>query len=175
MVRNINRRNRVETSGQYVPRTAIEQSARTARDCALSHLILMSLSMLKKTGEQTKCPPMPDMKDYVLKSSIPPAQQCPACIAPRVKVSKGDLQRNVQSANSNAQTPNHVTTKFVRTLYGGPKEKKIPPCPECPAPEPCPTEPPKVCPAVRLPTPDDLKCLPPQPCPKEKCPPCKWD
>lgn len=35
------------------------------------------------------CPPMPDLSDYVLKSSIPPVQKCPPCICPKVQVQAG--------------------------------------------------------------------------------------
>jgi hypothetical protein len=46
---------------------------------------------IKKTEiekEQT-CPKLPNMKDYVLKSSIPPEKDCPPCICPKVNVSAG--------------------------------------------------------------------------------------
>ena len=176
MVKNINRRNEVETSGQYVPKTAIEQSARTvARDyCPVPPNFDVTQYIKKTDVEQTKCPPMPDMKDYVLKSSIPPAQQCPACICPKVKVS-GDLQKKCPECKLKCPEPKPCDYDVCKDIVKcGPKEQEIPPCPKCPAPKPCPTEPPKMCPAVRLPTPDDLKCPPPQPCPKEKCPPCKY-
>ena len=41
---------------------------------------------VKKTGvtNLTKCPKVPDMKNFVLKS-IPPASKCPACICPKTK------------------------------------------------------------------------------------------
>ena len=32
---------------------------------------------------------MPDLSDYVLKSSIPPIQKCPPCICPKVQVQAG--------------------------------------------------------------------------------------
>ena len=35
------------------------------------------------------CPPMPDLSEYVLKSSIPPIQKCPPCICPKVQVQAG--------------------------------------------------------------------------------------
>lgn len=38
------------------------------------------------------CPPMPDLSDYVLKSSIPPVQKCPPCICPKVQVQAGLCQ-----------------------------------------------------------------------------------
>ena len=38
---------------------------------------------------QNQCPKLPDLKDYVLKSTIPPVQKCPSCVCPKVKVSAG--------------------------------------------------------------------------------------
>ena len=35
------------------------------------------------------CPDEPDLKDYVLKSTIPPIQKCPSCICPKVKIEAG--------------------------------------------------------------------------------------
>ena len=34
-------------------------------------------------------PEMPDLKDYVLKSTIPPVQKCPSCVCPKVNVDAG--------------------------------------------------------------------------------------
>ena len=43
---------------------------------------------IKKTEleKEQSCPKMPDLKDYVLKSSIPPKQECPACVCPKVNI-----------------------------------------------------------------------------------------
>ena len=37
---------------------------------------------------------MPDLKDYVLKSSIPPKQECPACICPKVNITAEMCNKN---------------------------------------------------------------------------------
>ena len=39
--------------------------------------------------KEQACPKVPNMKDYVLKSSIPPPKDCPPCICPKVNVSAG--------------------------------------------------------------------------------------
>ena len=46
---------------------------------------------IKKTEleKEQACPKVPNMKDYVLKSSIPPPRECPPCICPKVNVSAG--------------------------------------------------------------------------------------
>lgn len=46
---------------------------------------------IKKTEleKEQACPKVPNMKDYVLKSSIPPPKECPPCICPKVNVSAG--------------------------------------------------------------------------------------
>ena len=46
---------------------------------------------IKKTEikKELECPAVPNMKDYVLKSSIPPPRDCPPCICPKVNVSAG--------------------------------------------------------------------------------------
>ena len=43
---------------------------------------------IKKTEleKEQSCPKMPDLKDYVLKSSIPPKQECPPCVCPKVNI-----------------------------------------------------------------------------------------
>jgi regulator of replication initiation timing len=43
---------------------------------------------IKKTEleKEQSCPKIPDLKDYVLKSSIPPKQECPACVCPKVNI-----------------------------------------------------------------------------------------
>ena len=46
---------------------------------------------IKKTEieKEQACPKVPNMKNYVLKSSIPPPKECPPCICPKVNVSAG--------------------------------------------------------------------------------------
>ena len=106
----------------------------------------MSKYILKsQIPAQKKCPPMPNMKEYVLKTSILPQRKCPDLICPKVKVSAGLCKKC-------------------------PPPPKCPPCKrcpkvECPVPEPCPL--PK-CPEPK-PCPPQKYCPKPQPCPK--CPP----
>lgn len=70
-----------------------------------------------------------DLKDYVLKSSIPPATKCPACVCPKVSVLAG------VSADEGACPPCPVQR------CPKPPQIEIPKCPPptvCPAPAPCP-------------------------------------
>lgn len=142
-------------TNDYVKKTNIERAARSAarQYCPVPPDYDPS-QYIKKTEIDTeiRCPKMPDLKDYVLKSTIPPATKCPPCICPKVNVSAG----------------------FCKKC---PDPKEI-----CPKPEPCDTEQCKnviKCPTP-LPPPvqEPLKCPPPQPCPKqqpcpkvERCPP----
>jgi hypothetical protein len=128
---------------KYVRRTDVEMAAREA---ALQYCPVPpnydTSQYIKKTEMKNsiKCPPMPDLKDYVLKSSIPPIQRCPPCVCPKVKVEAGLCR------------------------------KCPPPINNCPKPQPCPEQPIKVCPAIKLPV-NKLVCPPPRACPKpEPCP-----
>ena len=65
------------TGGQYVKRSDLERSARSAVEFTVQLLTLRSNDYIKKTEIESdtflkdKCPPVPDMKDYVLKTTIP--------------------------------------------------------------------------------------------------------
>jgi len=139
----------------YVKKTNIERAARSAarQYCPVPPDYDPS-QYIKKTEIDTeiRCPKMPDLKDYVLKSTIPPATKCPPCICPKVNVSAG----------------------FCKKC---PDPKEI-----CPKPEPCNTDQCRnviKCPTpVPPPVQEPLKCPPPQACPKqqpcpkvERCPP----
>ena len=143
---------------KFVRRTDVEMAAREA---ALTFCPVPPdydpSQYIKKTemNNTVRCPPMPDLSDYVLKSSIPPVQKCPPCVCPKVKVEAGLCK------------------------------KCPPPLNTCPKPEPCPTQPVKVCPAIKLPVnkpecPAPQACPKPQPCPAvtrcppKNCPKCKF-
>ena len=111
---------------------------------------------------------MPDLKDYVLKSTIPPIQKCPSCICPKVKVSVVCV-RNVHHKKIIALNVPCGVEQCKEVIKCEPHEKQIS-CPKCPAPEPCPKAPEKVCPSFTIPEPN-IKCPAPQPCPIPK--PCR--
>jgi hypothetical protein len=104
-----------------------------------------------KSQQPSSCPTL-DPNQWILKSSLPPKEVCPPCIAPKVKVSAG----------------------LCKKCPPPPKCPEVKPCPvlECPKPQPCPPQrecpacppkeacPPKICPAC-----------PPAPTQKE-CPKC---
>lgn len=91
-------------------------------------------SQMKINNLNTKCPKVPDLKDYVLKSTIPPQQQCPPCICPKVRVSAGLCKQSDCSVE---------------------KCKRVVKCPEV---KPCTIDDVKVCPAIKIPNIKDLKC-----------------
>ena len=165
MLNNINRKNETLDMNQYVKRTAVEQSARViAKEYCPVPADYNSDDYVKKSEVREKtCPKVPDLKDFVLKSSIPPVQQCPSCVCPKVKVESG-LSKDCPKPNIECPGPKPCNFEQCKNIIKCvPGEKMVPPCDTCPPPQPCPTEPPKVCPAFKLPTLDDIKC-----------PPCKY-
>jgi len=105
-----------------------------------------------------KCPQMPDMSKYVLKSSLKPEKQCP-------DMSNYVLKTNILPEKN---CPDCVCPK-VNVSAG--LCKKCEPCPDCPPPKRCPPAvcpEPKPCPQVECPKtepcPPQLKCPRPQPC-----------
>jgi hypothetical protein len=128
------------TGGQYVKRTDVERSARSAARvyCPVApdydpNDYIKKTEIESDTFLKDKCPPVPDMKDYVLKTTIPPVQQCPPCICPKVKVTAGLCSNRDCSVEM--------------------CEKKV----KCPPIKPCPTDSVKVCPAIKIPSLDDLE------------------
>ena len=81
-----------DISDKVVAKKDIEKAARAAalQFCPVPPDYNPSL-YIKKTEieKEQSCPKMPNMKDYVLKSSIPPEKDCPPCICPKVNVSAG--------------------------------------------------------------------------------------
>ena len=73
---------------QYVRRTDVEMAAKSAalEYCPVSPDYDPS-QYIRKTeiDNVVKCPKMPDLKDYVLKSTIPPVQKCPSCVVQKLR------------------------------------------------------------------------------------------
>jgi hypothetical protein len=134
---------------------------------------------IKKTEiKEAVCPKVPDLKDFVLKSSIPPIQNCPSCVCPKVKVA-GGLCKKCPDPKMVCPPPQPCGYEECKSIIKcGPNDQIIPPCPKCPEVKACPKEPVKICPAIKLPSPEDLKCPPPQPCPVsangKQCPKCTY-
>lgn len=81
-----------DKSENVVAKKDIEKAARAAalQFCPVPPDYNPSLYIKKTEIEKEQaCPKMPNMKDYVLKSSIPPEKECPPCICPKVNVSAG--------------------------------------------------------------------------------------
>jgi hypothetical protein len=104
---------------------------------------------------------MPDMSKYVLKSSLPPDVECPACICPKIKVSSG-LGCPVSKKKDCPPCPSNKPCNYEDC-------KKLVKCQD--NEKPCPQDN-KWCPACPKPSKEDLQCPPPQPCPVNKavCP-----
>lgn len=147
----------------YVKRQNIVRAAQSAANefCPVSPDFDLS-QYVKKTeiDNLSKCPKVPDMKDFVLKSSIPPASKCPSCICPKVKVSSGFCKK--------CPEPKDICPAPAPC---GPEQcKNVVDCPKCPAPpkqKPLRCPPPKACP-----TPPP--CPAPTRCPPNQCPKCKY-
>lgn len=81
-----------DKADNVVAKKDIEKAARAAalQFCPVPPDYNPSLYIKKTEIEKEQaCPKMPNMKDYVLKSSIPPEKECPPCICPKVNVSAG--------------------------------------------------------------------------------------
>ena len=104
---------------------------------------------------------MPDMSKYILKSAIPPEQECPACICPKIKVNSGlgcpvDKQKECPPCPSVQRCNYEDCKKLIKC------EDDTKPCPQDN----------KWCPACPKPDPSALKCPEVAPCPNTKavCP-----
>lgn len=150
----------------YVLKSDIERAARasTRKYCPVPPDYNPS-DYVKKTeiDLETACPKLPDMKDYVLKSTIPPVQKCPSCICPKVKVSAGMCKECPEPKNNCPKCEPCGVEQCRDVIQCAPKEKQVS-CPKCPPPMPCPEAPEKVCPAFELPE-YDIQCPSPKPCP----------
>jgi len=161
----------------YVRRTDIARAAReVARDsCPVNSDFDLSQYVKKTEIKPQECPSVPDLKNYVLKSSIPPEQKCPSCVCPKLKV-HGKLCKACPEPKKPVCPPckpcGHEECKNVIKCAHG--SHVVPPCPKCPAPQPCKKEPVKICPAIKLPNPDELKCPESKPCPIPKKPKCNY-
>ena len=131
------------------------------------------------------CPVQPDLKDYVLKSTIPPIQKCPSCVCPKVKIDAG-LTKDCPVPKNNCPKPQPCGPAQCKNVIKCEPWQKQVYCPKCPEPKPCPQVPQKVCPALTLPK-QDFKCPGPKPCtlpqpckdgegrcPEKKCPKCTF-
>jgi hypothetical protein len=149
----------------YVSRSDIERAARasTQKYCPVSPDYNPS-DYIKKTEIDfaTACPKMPDLKDYVLKSTIPPIQKCPSCICPKVKVSAGMCKECPKPKNNCPKCEPCGSAECRDVIQCAPGDQQVS-CPNCPSPQPCPNPPEKVCPAFELPV-SDIKCPSPKPC-----------
>ena len=130
----------------YISKTETEQLSKSCpvtKDYDPSKYILKSVAM--QSQGVTSCPTLnPDQ--WVLKSTLPPAQQCAPCVAPKVKVSAGLCQK--------CPPPPACPPPKPCPIPECPKPQPCPPqkeCPACPPKEPCP---PKICPPCpAMPTP----------------------
>lgn len=106
-------------------------------------------------GNGGDCPPVPDLSQYVLKTSIPP---CPAAPDMQNYMLKSecppvpDLSQYVMKSSVPKQQPIIIDTSEDRKAKCGD-------CPPCPRPR---------CPEVRCPPP--TVCPAPPPCPRAVCP-----
>lgn len=124
----------------HIPRTDLERSAMAAAKAYCPVPVDYNPNDYMKKSEalsdemcKAQCPVMPDMKDYILKTSIPPQQQCPPCICPKVKVSAGLCQ--------------HTDCSLEQC------QKKV----KCPEVQPCDVGDVRVCPAIKIPNLEELE------------------
>ena len=156
----------------YVRRTDLERAAiASAREYCPVSPDYNPANYIKKTeiDLQQSCPKSPDLKDYVLKSTIPPVQKCPSCVCPKVQVDAG-LCKECPEPNTSCPAPEPCSIEQCKKIIKCEPWQKQVSCPKCPAPEPCPQLPQKVCPAITIPD-SNIKCPEPKACPAPG--PCK--
>ena len=118
----------------YVRKTDIERAARSsAREYCPVGPDYNPSDFVKKSeiDFQAQCPKMPDLKDYVLKSTIPPVQKCPSCVCPKVKVSAGMCKKCPEPKN-NCPKPEPCGIEQCKDVIKCWNEKQVS-CPKCPA------------------------------------------
>ena len=150
----------------YIKKTDLERAARaSAREYCPVNPDYNPSDYVKKSeiDFQANCPKLPDLKDYVLKSTIPPVQKCPSCVCPKVKVTAGMCKKCPEPKN-NCPPPKPCGVEQCKDVIKCEDNKKQVACPKCPAPQPCPEAPKQVCPALTLPK-QNIKCPSPAPCP----------
>jgi hypothetical protein len=159
----------------YVKKTNIELAARSvARSYCPVPPDYDATQYIKKTEipEVATCPKMPDLKNYVLKSTVPAPTVCPSCVCPKVKVSAG-LCKKCPKPEDICPKPKACGVEQCKNVI------------KCPEPAPCPTQEALVCPPVqikreRLECPAPKPCPSPAPCPRvercedKKCPKCRF-
>ena len=155
-----------ENLDNYVRKNDIERAARaSAREFCPVNPDYNPSDFIKKSeiDFQAQCPKMPDLKDYVLKTTIPPVQKCPSCVCPKVKVSAGMCKECPEPKNNCPKPEPCGIDQCKDVIKCGPGNKPINSL-KCPSPQPCPRPIEKVCPAFEIPE-SNVKCPPPQPCP----------
>jgi hypothetical protein len=150
------------TMSDYVRKTNIERAARSAarQYCPVDPNYDPSQFIKKTEIPSTDCPRMPDLKNFVLKSTIPPATKCPSCICPKVNVSAGFCKK-CPDPSEICPKPEPCNADNCRNVI------KCPPPPSCPKHEPLKCPPPAACPKNQ-PCPEVKRC------PPNQCPKCKY-
>ena len=103
---------------------------------------------------QQSCPPMPDLSKYVLKTSIPPPNQCPDMSQYMLKTEcppVPDLSQYVLKSSIPTPEPVIIDSSSCKKECGD--------CPPCPRPR---------CPETKCPPPTVCPACPP--CARQKCP-----
>ena len=184
---NVQNSNNNIDMNNYIKKTELERVARAAalEYCPVSPNYNPS-NYIKKTeiDLQQSCPKMPNLEDYVLKSTIPPIQKCPSCVCPKIKLDAGLCKKCPEPINNCPKPTPCSPEQCKKVIKCEPWQKQVS-CPKCPAPEPCPQLPEKVCPAITIPK-SNIKCPAPKPCtltpcpngdgncPEKKCPKCTY-
>ncbi len=130
----------------YVSKTEADKLSKCPVPADYDPSKYISKSVAMQSQGVTTCPTLnPDQ--WVLKSTLPPAQKCPDCVAPKVKVSAGLCQK--------CPPPPKCPPPAPCPIVECPKPQPCPPqkeCPACPPKEACPPKICPPCPAIPKPT-----------------------
>lgn len=146
----------------YVKKTNIERAARSAarQYCPVDPNYDPSQFIKKTEIPSVDCPSVPNLKNFVLKSTIPPATKCPSCICPKVNVSAGFCKK-CPDPSEICPKPKPCNAENCKNV-----------CPSCP-PISCPKQPPLKCPPPAA-CPKNQPCPEVKRCPPNQCPKCKY-
>ena len=148
---------------EYIRKTDIQRIADIASDqCPVESAYDPDDYVRKTEINMRACKAQPDLKDYVLKSTIPPIQKCPSCICPKVKVSAGMCKKCPEPKNNCPKPAPCDVAQCKNVVKCEPYYKQVS-CPKCPAPQACPEPPKRLCPALTIDKPN-IKCPAPKPC-----------
>ena len=154
---SVDKASRCPDMSKYIPKAAIPRQVKCPQ---INRDEWVRKSELPPNWNKN-CPAHPDLTNFVLKSTIPPTQNCPSCICPKIKVNAGLCREPTKE--------DCIKSGALKDACPKPEPCPVPKCPE---PKPCPVPKDPVCPKCPE-APKQGSCPEPERCPPAKnCPKC---